>query len=234
MLGGGMGMLLLLAGLGVGVYYAAHVNSGPLGLFMSKVGNSGSEVQVRAYETFADINNHWRGFEAYRAEKTYAAYSTGDKIFGGGGGALVDLGIAMQLSSVQAFKYIPITHNGYMYLLVKTGVCGLVLFALFLIQLLATAWKALRLQSPEATLAGLALLWTPLVIAATQGVITGIFNRGELMPVLFLTGAAVASYSQQKGRVFPIPAMVPHGLPWRRDAERQGPAGGAHPFVARP
>lgn len=196
--GGGVGLLVLFAALVAGGYYAANARSGPLSMFMNKVVNSSSEVKVRAYETFADINNHWRGFEAYRAEKTYDAYSGTDKVFGGGGGAMVDLGIAMQLSSARAFKYIPITHNGYMYLLVKTGVCGLCLFALFVVQLLATAWKALRLRTREATFAGLALLWTPLVIAATQGVITGIFNKGELMPVLFLTGAAVASYSQQR------------------------------------
>ncbi len=208
--GGGIGLLLALVALIGAGSYLAQAKSGPLNMFMNKVVNSSSEVKVRAYETFSDINNHWRGFEAYRAEKTYAAYSTGDKIFGGGGGALVDLGIAMQLSSTQAFKYIPITHNGYMYLLVKTGVCGLCLFALFILQLLATSWKALRLRTPEATFAGLALLWTPLVIVATQGVITGIFNKGELMPVLFLTGAAVASYSQAAAKV---PKTALHGLP---------------------
>ena len=199
--GGGIGLLVLLLGLAGGGYYLSQAKSGPLNMFLNKVGNSSSEVQVRAYETFSDINNHWRGFEAYRAEKTYSAYSTGDKIFGGGGGAMVDLGIAMQLSAVQSFKYIPITHNGYMYLLVKTGVCGLCLFALLICQLLATSWKALRLRTPEATFAGLALLWTPLVIVATQGVITGIFNKGELMPVLFLTGAAVASYAGVRAKL---------------------------------
>ncbi len=214
--GGGIGLLLMLVALIGGGSYLAQAKSGPLNMFMNKVVNSGSEVKVRAYETFADINNHWRGFEAYRAEKTYEGYSTGDKIFGGGGGALVDLGIAMQLSSTQAFKYIPITHNGYMYLLVKTGVCGLCLFALFILQLLATSWKALRLRTPEATFAGLALLWTPLVIVATQGVITGIFNKGELMPVLFLTGAAVASYSQARARV-PNPPL--DGLPFGRSGQ---------------
>lgn len=199
--GGGIGLAVMLALAVASGYYVERASAGPLNMFMNKVVNSPSEVKVRAYETYADINNHWRGFEAYRAEKTYATYSTGDKIFGGGGGALVDLGIAMQLSSAQAFKYIPITHNGYMYLLVKTGVCGLCLFTLFIGQLLATAWKALRLRTPEATFAGLALLWTPLVIAATQGVITGIFNKGELMPVLFLTGAATASYAQARAKV---------------------------------
>lgn len=223
--GGGIGLLCMLAVLFAGGYYVAHASSGPLGMFMSKVVNSSSEVKVRAYETFSDINDHWRGFEAYRAEKTYETYSAGDKIFGGGGGSLVDLGIAMQLSATQAFKYIPITHNGYMYLLIKTGVCGWCLFALFILQLLVTAWKALRLRTAEATLAGLALLWTPLVIVATQGVITGLFNKGELMPVLFLTGAAVASYTQQQGRarsahprmragLLMSKAMEANGLPW--------------------
>ena len=214
---GGIGLLVMLVAVICGGYYLAHADSGPLNLFLNKVVNSGSEVQVRAYETFSDINNHWRGFEAYRAEKTYAAYSTGDKIFGGGGGALVDLGIAMQLSPTQAFKYIPITHNGYMYLLVKTGVCGLCLFALLIFQLLATSRKALRLRTPEAVFAGLALLWTPLVIVATQGVITGIFNKGELMPVLFLTGAAAASYAGAREKV-PIVAL--HGLPFARYGQR--------------
>ncbi len=238
--GGSVGLLLALVALVGGAYYLAHADSGPLNMFMNKVVNSSSEVQVRAYETFADINNHWRGFEAYRAEKTYAAYSTGDKIFGGGGGALVDLGIAMQLSSTQAFKYIPITHNGYMYLLVKTGVCGLCLFALFIGQLLATAWRALRLRTPEATFAGLALLWTPLVIVATQGVITGIFNKGELMPVLFLTGAAAASYSQVRTRVSrsALSGLL-FGVSGQRMRLRMAPAplchnSGSHPVLGSP
>lgn len=217
--GGGIGLAVVLVALAGGGYYLAQAKSGPLNLFMDKVVNSSSEVKVRAYETYSDINNHWRGFEAYRAEKTYAAYSTEDKIFGGGGGAMVDLGIAMQLSSVQAFKYIPITHNGYMYLLVKTGICGLCLFALFILQLLATSWKALRLRTPDAAFAGLALLWTPLVIVATQGVITGIFNKGELMPVLFLTGAAAASYAQARAR---LSIIAPDRLPSCRSHQPTG------------
>ncbi len=196
--GGGLGLVFVLVGLGAGTYLLANARSGPLDLFLNKVANSGSEVKVRAYETFQDINNNWRGYEAYRATKTYEGYSTLDKIFGGGGGALVDLGFAMQLSTAQAFQYIPIMHNGYMYLLVKTGIAGLVLFALLVLQLLVLGRQALRLRDREALFAGLALLWTPLVMAATQGVITGIYNKGELIPILFLAGAATASYAQRR------------------------------------
>ncbi len=199
--GGGLGLVFLLIGLGAGAFGLLNARSGPLDLFLNKVANSGSEVKVRAYETFQDINNNWRGYEAYRATKTFEGYAAPEKIFGGGGGALVDLGFAMQLSTARAFQYIPIMHNGYMYLLVKTGITGLVLFALLVLQLLVLGRQALRLRDREALFAGLALLWTPLVMAATQGVITGIYNKGELIPILFLAGAATASYAQRRAAV---------------------------------
>lgn len=195
---GGVGMIVALVGLAAGTYYLSQAKSGPVDMFLKKVANSGSEVQVRAYETFEQINNNWRGYEAYRATKTYERYSTTDKIFGGGGGSMVDLGFAMQLSPTEVFKYVPITHNGYMYILIKDGVCGIVLFALFALQLFWMGRRALKTGDPEARFAGLLLLWTPIVMAATQGVITGIYNKGELIPILFLAGAAAASYAQRR------------------------------------
>jgi hypothetical protein len=195
---GGTGLVVLLLGVGGAVYLTTQAKAGPLDLFAQKVMNSGSEVQVRAYETFEQINNNWRGYEAYRASLTYAKFSLPEKIFGGGGGSLVDLGFAMQLSPTEFFKYVPYTHNGYMYILVKDGACGLCLFALFLLQMLWMARQAFRMRDPEATVAGLLLLWTPFVMAATQGVITGIYNKGELVPVLFLAGAAAASYARRR------------------------------------
>lgn len=195
---GGLGLVGLLIALGAGTYALTQAKSGPVDLFLKKVANSSSEVQVRAYETFEQINNNWRGYEAYRATKTYSRYSTPDKIFGGGAGSMVDLGFAMQLSPTEYFKYVPITHNGYMYILIKDGICGLVLFALFVVQLLWTGVRSLKLRDREARFGGLMLLWTAVVMVATQGVITGIYNKGELMPVIVLAGAAAASYAQRR------------------------------------
>lgn len=195
---GGIPMVIALAVLAGGVYGLSHAKSGPVELFVKKVMNSSSEVQVRAFETYEQINQNWRGYEAYRAEKTFDTYSLTDKIFGDGSGAMVNLGFAMQLSPTESFQYVPITHNGYMYILIKDGIVGIALFALFMLQLLWMARQSLRMRDPEAKLAGLVLIWTPIVMIATQGVITGIYNKGEMMPVLFLTGAAVASYARRR------------------------------------
>ena len=209
---GGLGLVAAMAVLLAGVGYLATAKtgqSGPLQLFAAKVLNSTSEVQVRAYETYADINNNWRGYEAYRASKTFAAFSLPEQIFGGGDGTLVDLGLFMQLSATEVFMFVPILHNGYMYLLVKTGVLGLGLFFLFILQLFDYGRRALRLPDLEARVAGLVLLWTPLVMLATQGVITGIYNKGELIPALFLTGAALAGYTERRAMLEnQVPALV--------------------------
>ena len=162
--------------------------------FFQKTENTSSEVNVHSYETFEDINHNWRGFESSRAAKTYAEFGDTDKLFGGGFGTLVDLGFAMKLL-IELFEFIPILHNGYMELLVKTGLLGLSVFIVFCIQIAVMAHREFRQSGKCAKLNGLLLLWTVFVFVLTQGAITGIFNKGELAPVLFLLGATCASIS---------------------------------------
>ena len=82
-----------------------------------------------------------------------------------------------------------------MELLVKTGLLGLSLFILFCIQIVFMALRELRQSGKYAKLNGLLLLWTGFVFAMTQGAITGILNKGDLAPILFLLGATCASVS---------------------------------------
>ena len=82
-----------------------------------------------------------------------------------------------------------------MELLVKTGLLGLSLFILFCIQIAFMAVQELRQSEKCAKLNGLLLLWTVFVFALTQGAISGIYNKGELAPNLFLLGATCASVS---------------------------------------
>ena len=116
-------------------------------------------------------------------------------MFGGGFGSLVDLGFAMQLGPGQEFQFIPVLHNGYMYLLVKTGFLGLTWFVLFIVQNLFTGLRVIRSKILEARMAGLIILWSCLVFLFTQGVITGIYNKAGLAPNLLILGAACASLS---------------------------------------
>ena len=55
-------------------------------------------------------------------------------IIGKGFGALVDLKFKAPLSS-ENIRFIPILHNGYSYILFKTGIIGLFLYLIFLISL---------------------------------------------------------------------------------------------------
>ena len=169
---------------------------GLLEAFVQKVGNTSSEVEVHSYETFEDINLNWRGFEAARAAKTYAEFGDTEKVVGGGFGTMVDLGFAMKLGPTgEAFLFVPLLHNGYSELLVKTGMLGLILFILFCIQIAYMAFREFRQAGKCARLNGFLLLWTLFVFALTQGTITGILNKGALAPSLFLLGATCASVS---------------------------------------
>jgi O-Antigen ligase len=162
--------------------------------FVQKTANTSSEVNVHSYETYKDINLNWRGFEASRAAKTYAEFGDPEKLVGGGFGTMVDLGFAMKLL-VEYMEFVPVLHNGYMELLIKTGLLGLSLFIVFCIQIAVMALREFRKSEKCAKLNGLLLGWTAFVFVLTQGTIVGIYNKGALAPNLFLLGATCASVS---------------------------------------
>ncbi len=82
-----------------------------------------------------------------------------------------------------------------MELLVKTGLLGLCLFIVFCVQIAVMALREFRQSGKCSKLNGLLLLWTLFIFVLTQGAITGIYNKGELAPNLFLLGATCASIS---------------------------------------
>ena len=111
------------------------------GTFRSKIVRSATEVAVSNYQDLSDIVSNWRGFEAYKAVETYLSGDVHQHVFGQGFGALVDLGFYMPLGGDGdvEFRYIPITHNGYVYILLKVGILGLVCYAFFYIRVLRFA-----------------------------------------------------------------------------------------------
>lgn len=193
---GGLPLLTLVIAAAAALYGAGSVRQG--GFFLDKVRHTSSEIEVQHYDTFKEINDNWRGFEAYRALRTYDRFSPREKVMGGGLGTLVDLGFSMQFTSTESLRFLPVTHNGYAYLLVKTGVVGLVLFVLFLVQIFRLGWTNRRSADPVRAFAGLVLLWTAIDFAMTQGVITGIYNKSALGPGLLLLGALACSLHRQR------------------------------------
>ncbi len=193
----GVGALGFAAALGTVIFVAASSASLLSSSFFDKFANTADEVKFRHYDSFQEISDNWRGFEAYRGFQTYDGYSPREQVMGAGLGALVDLGFSMQLTPTESMRFIPIVHNGYTYLLVKTGVIGIVLFAIFVLQIGWLGVRMLRRTDPTRIFVGYLLLWTAIDFALTQGVITGIYNRSALAPNLILLGAAVASLRQR-------------------------------------
>ena len=164
----GGAILLVLAS---GFFHSSRVGA-LIESFFEKTANTSSEVNVHSYETFEDINLNWRGFEASRAAKTYAEFGDTEKLFGGGFGTNVDLGFAMKLLGShgwESLESISLLHNGYMELLVKTGLLGLSLFIAVLHPDRCHGASGVPKSEKCAKLNGLLLLWAVFVFVMTRG-----------------------------------------------------------------
>ena len=161
--------------------------------FFGKIAHGGEEVELHSYSTMSEINDNWRGFEGYRALKTFDDLSPLQQVTGGGFGTLVDLGFSMNLGGPVEIQELPILHNGYLYLLVKTGIAGVGLFLAYVWILLRRGWRLRQEEGAEARLCGDLFLWSGLTFLLTQTVITGIYNKGALAPNLMLLGIAGAT-----------------------------------------
>ncbi|MGC3977978.1 MAG: hypothetical protein QM751_06935 [Paludibacteraceae bacterium] len=61
---------------------------------------------------------------------TYADGNFLELFFGKGLGQLIDLKMYIELAGTD-WRYIPVLHNGYAYILVKTGIIGVLFFVIF-------------------------------------------------------------------------------------------------------
>lgn len=190
---------LILAGYVAQLYvdtesdYALETYGGKLARTLKEL--TGDTVGVR------DISVNFRAFETERALDQFADGTITSMVFGQGFGATVDLGITMPLQYSETgylgVRRIGIFHNGYVYLLTKVGIIGLMLYSAMLIYLYRIGRRraALPLTDPESA-AGRLFQFAVVTLAATTYFIAGIFNRGDMFPVLLLTGFLLAHWRQ--------------------------------------
>ena len=105
--------------------------------FLYKLKIAPSEIFIPS--TKIDVNNHaslWDHWRAYEASMALEEMQKKPSSFfiGIGFGALVDLKFYAPLNS-EKIRFIPILHNGYIYILFKTGLVGLLLYFIFLLGL---------------------------------------------------------------------------------------------------
>lgn len=100
-----------------------------------KMRNSITEMFIQSFEDYESVIYNWRAYELFEAIKAFTNADAFHKIVGFGFGKTIYLeyGLIMPLLTIND---IPIFHNGFAYLLIKTGLIGLILVLTFSAMLL--------------------------------------------------------------------------------------------------
>lgn len=184
----------------VGVLYAylftlkLDRNGSSLESFLYKVQIAPSEILKTKIDrnNHKDLWDHWRGYEAKRAfalmEDNPSSY-----VFGCGHGSLVNLKFYAPLTSNykdKGLRYISELHNGYPYILYKTGFIGLIFYLFFLIGFYIKIYKKYSMETIFISAIGLMYLFSTITI-------TGIYNSRDI--VIFILGALLYFEKMKSG-----------------------------------
>lgn len=146
--------------------------------FMYKLKLAPSEI----FSPKLDLNNHkdlwehWRAYEAYCAIQNLNENKV-SYFLGKGFGSLVDLKFKAPISDGSSLRYIPIIHNGYVLILFKTGIIGLLLYIYFLFSLYFQSYT--KIYNEEHLIFSNLLSATALYLIFSSLIITGLYNLQE-------------------------------------------------------
>lgn len=180
--------------------------------FGAKLVRSVSEIMIADYSAARDVNINFRGFESRQALNQFGDSGVLAMLFGQGFGAMVDLGISLPLGLSETggryTRLIGVLHNGFLFLLTKVGLVGLLLFVYVLGFLYFTGkgW-ARQVVDDERRRAGRLLQAIALTLAATTYIIAGVFNKFDMFPFLLATGYLLA-YVHRLGKPPELPART--------------------------
>ena len=94
-----------------------------------KFSNTLTEISSSdSFTSVANIQKNWRGFEVYSAKQQWLTSGTFNQMFGGGFGKLINVGYLSILVDPTSNGYIPVLHNGYYTLIIKSGFIGVLLY----------------------------------------------------------------------------------------------------------
>jgi hypothetical protein len=158
---------------------------------LGKFGRVLDEVWITEAMSRSEIDDNWRGYEAARAMGQWSAGGPPRWLFGEGMGALVDLGMFQTLtrSRADARRFIPIMHNGYMTVLVKTGLVGIALYLAFLVRLYRVGRRAGTAPAADPMhRMGRLMQACAATLAVSTAVWFGTFHKFDLLPVMLMIG----------------------------------------------
>lgn len=137
------------------------------------------ELAFQDVWTTDDLGTRYRAYESFAAFTALASFSPVQMALGAGFGLLVDLGVPVLLAG-KDYDAVPWIHNGYLYVLVKTGFVGLAAYLLFLARMAVGPYPSTSTLGPalvRGTILGLLL---------SNIVICGWFNIESVFAYLVL------------------------------------------------
>lgn len=161
--------------------------------FGVKLLRSIDEIGADDFRSAREINLNFRAYETQRGMQQFEDSGIVRMLVGQGFGAKVDLGLLVPLQFDEfgnhGVRLIPVLHNGYVYLLTKVGLLGLLLFLYTLGYLYTTARRWASWKSASASRSAARLLQVSVVVlAVTTYIIGGVYNKFDLFPFILLTG----------------------------------------------
>ncbi|AWH84450.1 hypothetical protein HYN59_04655 [Flavobacterium album] len=179
-----LGIVLLVLGLLFAYLYTADIKRSNKGFeaFLYKIKNAPAEIfETRINtENHAELWDHWRGYEAKRAIALIKE-KPGSLIFGTGHGSLVNLKFYAPLTDDnKGLRYISELHNGYVYILYKTGIIGLFMYLLIMARWYIFIYARKNFMTILISAIGLIYFISTITI-------TGVYNARDI--IIFILGA---------------------------------------------
>lgn len=185
------------------------------GTLRSKLARSVTEISATSFVDDADINTNWRAFETSRVMDSYSSSSAYEQAFGQGFGALVDIGFEMKLGD-DFLRAIPTFHNGYAYILIKTGIIGIIFYALYFYQLIRFAVRYVNSRNDELIFLSRLLLGSVLSMMLMMFVIGGMAETAGPVLVL-LIGYLVHRIENLEKHINKLPGELAQSVGSRTD-----------------
>jgi hypothetical protein len=176
-------IVLILSFLVVGGY---ETNNPLLNKFM----NPTSEfIQFDNWNIY-DINNNWRGYENFLTREVLENAPFLTQLFGFGAGYSLPLDVTIKLGG-DVHSEIFILHSAYSYLLLKTGIIGVLLYLFFLLHLFYIAIRARDMEARSVlVIAG--------IIFFTSFAISGLYNKVQAIPFMIFLGCSINIFWERK------------------------------------
>lgn len=157
---------------------------------IGKFGRVFEELSITERISRSDIDDNWRGYETARALGQWYAGGPLRWLFGEGLGATVDLGMFQTFTHDRrdAVRFIPVFHNGYMFVLVKTGLVGVVIYLGLLARLYWIGRRRVAVEASPTSRLGRMMQNCAVTLALSTAIWFGAFHKFDLLPVLLMVG----------------------------------------------